>query len=263
MNGSQFWKLYQSYGDVYRQEVLDEEVEVEEGYVDAYKAPNNYRRPQGSSMLGHPANLSPAMRAMQKSDELQKTEPGSKRQKTQTRSSQQLNRLYGSARRAGKVNASYEYDLYDVVLEHLLDEGFADTLEDAQVLMANMSEQWIDSIVEARVDDNKSPIEKAKQRNKRDSQGSEYFHNRPGFQTQTRRETNRNTRGVTKKMAGLPGREMSERPTILNYRQKRGETNKPDVNTDGKYLRYYQDKQKHNTVGTPLLDARRAKRKRG
>jgi hypothetical protein len=152
MNGSQFWELYQSYGDVYRQEVLNEEVEVEEGYVDAYKAPGNYRRPNGSSMLGHPANLSPAMRAMQKSDDLQNSEPGSKRQKTQTRSSNQLNRLYGSARRAGNVNASYEYDLYDVVLEHILDEGFADTLEDAQVLMANMSEQWIDSIVEATED---------------------------------------------------------------------------------------------------------------
>jgi hypothetical protein len=160
MNGSQFWELYQSYGDVYRQEVLSEEVEVEEGYVDAYKAPSNYRRLQGSSMLGHPANLSPAMRAMQKSDQLQTTEPGSKRQKAQTRSSQQLNRLYGSARRAGNVNASYEYDLYDVVLEHLLDEGFADTLEDAQVLMANMSEQWIDSIVEASEDyDAMSPEE--------------------------------------------------------------------------------------------------------
>jgi hypothetical protein len=98
MNGSQFWELYKSYGDVYRQEVLSEEVEVEEG------------------------------------------------------GSQQLNRLSGTARRAGKVNSSYEYDLYDVVLEHLLDGGFADTLEDAQVLMANMSEQWIDSIVEASED---------------------------------------------------------------------------------------------------------------
>jgi hypothetical protein len=152
MNGSQFWELYKSYGDVYRQEVLSEEVEVEEGYVDAYKAPGNYQRPKGTSALGHPANLSPAMRASQKSDELQKSEPGSKRQKSQTRKSQQLDRLFGSARRVGRVNASYEYDLYDVVLEHLLDEGFADTLEDAQVLMANMSEQWIDSIVEASED---------------------------------------------------------------------------------------------------------------
>jgi hypothetical protein len=152
MNGSQFWELYQSYGDVYRQEVLSEEVEVEEGYVDAYKRPSNYGRPKGSNKFGHPANLSPAMRAMQKSDELQTTELGSKRQKAQTRRSGQLNKLFGSARRAGKVNASYEYDLYDVVLEHLLDEGFADTLEDAQVLMANMSEQWIDSIVEASED---------------------------------------------------------------------------------------------------------------
>ena len=104
MNGSQFWELYQSYGDVYRQEVLSKEV-VEEG-------------------------------------------------------SQQLNRPFSSAMMAGKVNASYEYDLYDVVLEHLLDEGFADTLEDAQVLMANMSEQWIESIVEASEDyDAMSPEE--------------------------------------------------------------------------------------------------------
>ena len=43
---------------------------------------------------------SPATKAMQKSDELQRTEPGSERQKKQTRRSQQLNRLFQAARRA-------------------------------------------------------------------------------------------------------------------------------------------------------------------
>jgi hypothetical protein len=39
-------------------------------------------------------------------------------------------------------------DLYDVVLEHLLDEGYADTEEAATVIMANMSEEWREKILE-------------------------------------------------------------------------------------------------------------------
>ena len=40
-----------------------------------------------------------------------------------------------------------DVDLYDVVLEHLLDEGYADTEENAVIIMANMSEEWRQSIV--------------------------------------------------------------------------------------------------------------------
>ena len=46
------------------------------------------------------------------------------------------------ARRLGE-----DVDLYDVVLEHLLDEGYADTEESALVIMANMSEEWRESIL--------------------------------------------------------------------------------------------------------------------
>jgi hypothetical protein len=45
---------------------------------------------------------------------------------------------------------SYEPDLFDVILAHLLAEGYADTNENALVIMANMSEDWRDSIVEVR-----------------------------------------------------------------------------------------------------------------
>jgi hypothetical protein len=41
------------------------------------------------------------------------------------------------------------YDLYDIILSHLLDEGYAETQEAAEVIMVNMSEDWRDSIVEA------------------------------------------------------------------------------------------------------------------
>ena len=38
------------------------------------------------------------------------------------------------------------YDLYDIILSHLLDEGYAETLEAAEAIMVNMSEEWRDSI---------------------------------------------------------------------------------------------------------------------
>jgi hypothetical protein len=41
-------------------------------------------------------------------------------------------------------------DLFDLVKGHLLDEGYADTEENALVIMANMSEEWRNSIVEAQ-----------------------------------------------------------------------------------------------------------------
>jgi hypothetical protein len=40
------------------------------------------------------------------------------------------------------------YDLYDIILSHLLDEGYAETVEAAEVMMVNMSEEWRDDIVE-------------------------------------------------------------------------------------------------------------------
>ena len=46
-----------------------------------------------------------------------------------------------------KLADSYEYDLYDIILSHLLDEGYAETPEAAEVIMVNMSEEWRDSIL--------------------------------------------------------------------------------------------------------------------
>ena len=39
-------------------------------------------------------------------------------------------------------------DLYDTILSHLLDEGYAETPEAAEVMMVNMSEEWRESIME-------------------------------------------------------------------------------------------------------------------
>jgi len=49
-------------------------------------------------------------------------------------------------------------DLYDVVLSHLLDEGYADTQEAAEAIMVNMSEEWIDSIVDEVITEGEKPF---------------------------------------------------------------------------------------------------------
>ena len=45
-----------------------------------------------------------------------------------------------------------DFDVFDVIKGHLLDEGYADTEESALAIMANMSEEWRESIVEGLVD---------------------------------------------------------------------------------------------------------------
>ena len=42
-----------------------------------------------------------------------------------------------------------ESDIFDAILEHLVAEGYADTNKAALAIMANMSEEWKQSIVEA------------------------------------------------------------------------------------------------------------------
>jgi len=60
---------------------------------------------------------------------------------------------------------SYEPDLYDVILEHLITEGYADTNESALAIMGNMSEDWRESIIEQQTDPTKTAAEMASLRN--------------------------------------------------------------------------------------------------
>jgi hypothetical protein len=55
----------------------------------------------------------------------------------------------GAPLRPEPLFQSYEYeDVYDLVLEYLITEGYADTNESALAIMTNMSEEWKESIVE-------------------------------------------------------------------------------------------------------------------
>ena len=53
------------------------------------------------------------------------------------------------ARMPKKEDQKESFDLYDIILSHLLDEGYAETSEAAEAIMVNMSEEWKQNIVEA------------------------------------------------------------------------------------------------------------------
>ena len=54
-----------------------------------------------------------------------------------------------AAKRAESLNKE-QVDLYDIILSHLLDEGYASTEESADKIILNMSESWFEEILEAR-----------------------------------------------------------------------------------------------------------------
>ena len=69
------------------------------------------------------------------------------------RSKSQLNINKNFAREGPPVRIQRQalnnsYDLYGIILSHLLDEGYADTIESAERIMVNMSEDWRESICE-------------------------------------------------------------------------------------------------------------------
>ena len=59
-----------------------------------------------------------------------------------------------------KKEQKEEFDIFDVILEHLVAEGYADTNQAALVIMANMSEEWREEIIEAAKDQSNKQIEK-------------------------------------------------------------------------------------------------------
>ena len=68
------------------------------------------------------------------------------------------------ARKKSKLK-NEEVDIYDVILSHLLDEGYAETPEAAEAIMVNMSEDWREGIMEGNVS-KKQQKEDAKTREK-------------------------------------------------------------------------------------------------
>jgi hypothetical protein len=71
-----------------------------------------------------------------------------KRSKTVSDNTEKKKSFPNRLTRSDKQGIRDSYDYYDIILSHLLDEGYADTNQAALAIMANMSEEWRESIVE-------------------------------------------------------------------------------------------------------------------
>jgi hypothetical protein len=137
--------LYEAYRSVYEdQQSLNEDVDyVDEGYkelpVDSMlKQASRHGEAVGRSGGDQESSLKRAQRVGRMMSAARKHSS----EKSQAKASENFRR--GESR---QNQNNEDLDIYDLVLDHLLDEGFCDDVESAEVVMANMSEEWLDEIL--------------------------------------------------------------------------------------------------------------------
>jgi hypothetical protein len=131
MNLQELQNLQEAYLDVY-QELGEQKIDFYAGKLKSGHSPE-------SALNTKYVNITNRLRKDTKSP------------KDKKKLKSRLNTLYNTR---DKVEREYDktqkesYDLYDIILSHLLDEGYADTQEAAESIMVNMSEEWRESICE-------------------------------------------------------------------------------------------------------------------
>ena len=175
MNAQELRALQEAYSQVYAPQELDE-VHGIEGHINPNTGKSSYGLDSGLAMT-------PKKRMETRANSLQKK---------------------GEGKRANKIRAVMKrpsmeesFDLYDLILSHLLDEGYADTQEQAEAIMVNMSEDWRESIVEAKVDKKLPEHERSGARLSRYDNPSDALA-LGGGQQRARREEHKERRGKKK-----------------------------------------------------------------
>ena len=130
MDLKNYQSLQEAYLDVYQE--LDEELT---GGYDVYMGEEK-RRPPISKMDD---------KIKQLNKKLKSSKVGSPEAK---RTLERLGNITGT--RDTLALKMEQVDAYDLILFHLLDEGYAETPEAAEVMMVNMSEEWRESIMEGK-----------------------------------------------------------------------------------------------------------------
>jgi hypothetical protein len=176
MDSKVFWQLNEAYQlgvcNQIEEETLSEEellgiqewVEalIEEGYdLDEYTDEELYEAYlEDLQEAKVDSELTPLQKIRKRNKEYFRNTPETDQQTTQRRAEHSSVRgiknkkgeksVFGTMRHVGGPY-NEEVDLYDIVSEYLISEGFCDSYEDASVIMANMSEEWRNSILDEAV----------------------------------------------------------------------------------------------------------------
>ena len=125
---------------------------IREAYLDVYE---NEQLDELSDKLVTAARDKLAKRTNKSVNPLSRRDTYGQDINRETRMNDQIqarNRRTGSNVEPTFTRRHEQLDLYDIILSHLIAEGYADTQEAAEAIMVNMSEDWRESIVETRMD---------------------------------------------------------------------------------------------------------------
>jgi|688.fasta_scaffold187358_4 hypothetical protein len=151
MESVDFKGLYESYRSVYNEEV-EELDEMKEGYTDPkfnrkeYLAKLSKRGGMGMGTKEDPHGYRDPKMAKVGAEFVKRTTARSKSKKSGEPDEYKTEKESQSKLRSTNEST----DLYDLVLEYLLDEGLCESVENAEIMMAHMSEGWVDAIVEEK-----------------------------------------------------------------------------------------------------------------
>ena len=152
MNSRQFQELQEAYMNVYQ--------EIDEAKGDSGMSDDAKRQVRNDRIRSDERTTEPELQTSRKV--MHTAMRGQKKPEAKSRPTG--SGKYGAMNRRGmsasdefrkevlKRGMKEEVDIYDVILSHLLDEGYADTEQAATAIMVNMSEVWRDSVVEAYKD---------------------------------------------------------------------------------------------------------------
>lgn len=141
MTGKELRNLQESYMEIYNPERIDEDSRRMSNKQHAERVRGNIKAFSGSkTQYTPPRNWDPEANRG-KGAILRPKQVEKKRRKELVKSA-----------------SNESYDIYDVILSHLLDEGYAETVESAEAIMVNMSEEWIDSIVDEVITEGEKPF---------------------------------------------------------------------------------------------------------
>ncbi len=132
MDAQDFRSLQEAYIEVYQEQELDE------GKVELDKE----RRTRMGRQIGKKVRSADIEYSLSKDTMYPKGLRGAIENSARKKVGQ-AQKIMGALKSAQKE----EVDIYDIILSHLLDEGYAETQEAAQAIMVNMSEEWRDSII--------------------------------------------------------------------------------------------------------------------
>jgi hypothetical protein len=171
MDAQDFRSFQEAYLEVVENQQLDEGYKIR----NAAKISDQHRRLKSKSDLAQRSRASEMIDKLVRSDAANSQMKDRKEKFNKTRENKRSKlvsdnnakkKSFGNRlMRSDGQGIRDSYDFYDIILSHLLDEGYADTQKAAEVIMVNMSEEWRNVILDA-LDEGYKPLPKDRIKNK-------------------------------------------------------------------------------------------------